>query len=306
MRTRIMPSMTIWEVEQYLKRNDIVFVPVGVQEMHGCLPLDVEYVQAEAYARLFAEQVDGLVLPNLSYFHPGATQTGRGTVHTDMVAGIEYIMQISRSLLSQGFRRQVYIPGHGPISAFLLAAITQFFDETHCPAMFLSPHTLFSNLGVLPKMDITTMMRNLDPITHGDKLGCNTTALGAYKICERVKDVPTGAEANVPEVLWDESWTMTGFFEGYDKLNKCGAGFCAPVPFYYGKLVDHGCAPLPETRAEIEKEADIGEKYLRSLVDKVDFVDIMDTLRRLDRWQQEVVIPQHGDHLPPLKYVWDK
>lgn len=206
MRTRMMPSMTIWEVEEYTKRNDIVFIPVRVQEMHGCLPLDVEYVQAEAYARLFAEQVDGLVLPNLVYFHPGATQTGCGTVHMDMKAGMEYIMHIARSLLGQGFRRQVYIPGHGPTNMFLLAAITQFFDETHCPCLMLNPNSVFTNLGVLPKNEMARYVTQLhiDPITHGDKLGSNTTALGAYKICERLNDVPNGSVANVPEVLWDE------------------------------------------------------------------------------------------------------
>ena len=35
MRTRILPKMLNSEVEEYLKRNDIIIVPVGIVEMHG-------------------------------------------------------------------------------------------------------------------------------------------------------------------------------------------------------------------------------------------------------------------------------
>ena len=44
MRTRILPKMLNSEVQEYLKRNDIIIVPVGTVEMHGGLPLDVETV----------------------------------------------------------------------------------------------------------------------------------------------------------------------------------------------------------------------------------------------------------------------
>lgn len=37
MRTRSFPSMTNYEIEQYLKRNDVIFIPVGNAEMHGAL-----------------------------------------------------------------------------------------------------------------------------------------------------------------------------------------------------------------------------------------------------------------------------
>ncbi len=40
MRTRCLPSMTNGEVEKYLKRSDIIIIPVGVAETHGMYPLD--------------------------------------------------------------------------------------------------------------------------------------------------------------------------------------------------------------------------------------------------------------------------
>ena len=55
MRTRILPKMLNCEVQEYLKRNDIIIVPVGTVEMHGGLPLDVETNISEAVALKMAD-----------------------------------------------------------------------------------------------------------------------------------------------------------------------------------------------------------------------------------------------------------
>lgn len=69
MRTRILNKMTANEVENYLVQGgNTIFVAVGVVEMHGSLPLDVETVIPEAYAVTMAEKADGLALINLPYF----------------------------------------------------------------------------------------------------------------------------------------------------------------------------------------------------------------------------------------------
>ena len=80
MRTRLLTGLTNTEIEQYLKRNDVIFVPVGTVEPHGGLPIDCEYVGPLAYAIKTAEATDGLVLPGMAYFFPDAT-IGRGAVH---------------------------------------------------------------------------------------------------------------------------------------------------------------------------------------------------------------------------------
>lgn len=109
MRTRFLSKLTNGEVEEYLSRNDIIFVPVGVTETHGALPLDTETVVAEALALRMAEETDGLVLHNLPYFFAGGTVSAKGTVHMSIRDGIDYLYQIAKSLLRQGFRRQIYV-----------------------------------------------------------------------------------------------------------------------------------------------------------------------------------------------------
>ena len=44
MRTRDYHAMTNWEIESYLNRNDVIFIPVGNAECHGPFPVDCEYV----------------------------------------------------------------------------------------------------------------------------------------------------------------------------------------------------------------------------------------------------------------------
>src|SRR6185437_2476034 len=108
MRTRLLTSMTNTEIEQYLKRNDVIFIPVGTVEPHAELSIDAEYVGPLAFAMKLAEEGDGLVLPGLSYFFPDATIVGRGAVHMTPSEGTAYLLTIAHSLLRQGFRRQVY------------------------------------------------------------------------------------------------------------------------------------------------------------------------------------------------------
>ena len=84
LRTRFLPKLLNSEVDEYLKSNDIIIVPVGTVEMHGGLPLDSETVISEAFALKMAEACDGLVLTGLPYFYAGATASGRGTVQVSV------------------------------------------------------------------------------------------------------------------------------------------------------------------------------------------------------------------------------
>ena len=40
MRTVIYNKLTNNEIEEYLQGSDLIFLPVGVTEMHGALPVD--------------------------------------------------------------------------------------------------------------------------------------------------------------------------------------------------------------------------------------------------------------------------
>lgn len=305
MRTRCINSMVNWEVEEYLKRNDIVIVPVGTNELHGPCPLDCEYVMAEAFARLIAEQVDGLVLPNLIYYHPGATQIGRGTVHMSMSDGFRHITAIMDSLLNQGFRRQVYIPAHEPTSQFLLAACTEFFDTHKVPVLHLNVMNVLDKAGAFPYPPIGKI-GEYHPVSTPDAMGDFAVMTAAYKICNRLQDFPCGAETNRPEILdgyphedpcWDPLFRI---------INAGTTRMSVSPAFYFSDPCEHGFGALPETREEIEREAEIGEAFLKETFQKYDFNPMMEDLRTVDRYQNTTIMEKYGDRLPKNRWSDNK
>ena len=52
LRTRFLPKLLNSEVDEYLKSNDIIIVPVGTVEMHGGLPLDLSLIHISEPTRL--------------------------------------------------------------------------------------------------------------------------------------------------------------------------------------------------------------------------------------------------------------
>ena len=185
MRTRIFGKMLNSEVQEYLKRNDTIIVPVGTTEMHGGFPLDCETVISEAYALKMAEACDGLVLTGLPYFYAGATASGRGTVQVTVRQGIDYLSAIARSLLRLGFKRQVYISFHGPAHMTICPMIRDFYDETGVPILYLD-----AMMHMNKCKDLFTSFLAFHDIT-----------VGAYKIMNRIDDVPlvTGFADPVPQ-----------------------------------------------------------------------------------------------------------
>src|SRR5207237_9183522 len=150
MRTRMLTKLTNTEIEQYLKRNDVIFIPVGTVEPHSEIPLDAEYVGPLAYAIKLAEEADGLVLPGMVYFFPDATVVGRGSVHVTPSEGTAYLKVIAHSLLGQGFGRQLYNTGAcAPVRA-MAPLVREFFDETHVPIVHLESSAFRRRLAAAP------------------------------------------------------------------------------------------------------------------------------------------------------------
>ncbi len=261
MRTRILGKLLNSEVQEYLKHNDIIIVPVGTTEMHGGLPLDCETVMSEALAVKMAEACDGLVLTGLPYFYAGATASGRGTVQVTVRQGIDYLGAIARSLLRLGFKRQVYVSLHGPAHMTICPMVRDFYDETGVPILYVdSVMQLFASMKELGGMG-----------------AFNDMFVGAYKVMGRLEDVPlvTGFSDPVPQSCapFNDLFAL-----GYQ---SAAVGYC------FGENQDHAPTPdIPdeETRARM---AENGEKVIDFLVGKMNMPHVVDQLRKLEEYGLE-------------------
>ncbi len=266
MRTRSLPSLTNTEVEAYLNRNDIIFIPVGNVEVHGGLPEDCEYVSPLAFATKMAEEADGLVFPYLAYFFPGGTVVGKGTVYVTPSEGLAYIKAIAHSLLRQGFRRQIYLTAHGPSPQTLSPLIREFFDETKDPILYIE-------LGGLMRK------ANAD---------FNKVLFGAYSVMGRLEDIPL----NVTQVMPDHPRDP-----GIEKLQSLGPGSGA-IGAYFGDPGEHGGLAKPITAEQRAQWAKEGVEMINATIKAADVKGIVKAMRDHDKFTQEYVLPKYGKTLP--------
>ena len=261
MRTRILGKMLNSEVQEYLKNNDIIIVPVGTTEMHGGFPLDCETVISEAYALKMAEACDGLVLTGLPYFYAGATASGRGTVQVSVRQGIDYLGAIARSLLRLGFKRQVYISFHGPAHMTICPMIRDFYDETGVPILYMD-----SMMNMQKCRDLFTSFAAFHDIT-----------VGAYKIMNRLEDVPlvTGYSHRNPQSCapFNDLFSL-----GYQ---SAAVGYC------FGEPGDHMATPDIPDIATRDAMAESGEKRICGMVERMDMPKVVEQLRKLEAYGLE-------------------
>src|SRR5499427_3264475 len=109
LHTRDLTRLSQVQVADYLKRSDIVFIPIGAVETNGIMPSDRDYVSPLAYAMTMADELDALYLPGLIWSYPGTTMIAPATINITPTQGVSFLKPLAESLMRQGFRRQVYI-----------------------------------------------------------------------------------------------------------------------------------------------------------------------------------------------------
>lgn len=124
-----LPHMTVPEVEAFLKKSDMVIIPIGALEQHGNhLPIGTDFINGVERCKLIAQERDILVVPILmagqSPYHMGFAGTITLSAETILNVHLEAI----ESLIKHGFKRFVIMNAHGgnrAISTLLVDQINQ-------------------------------------------------------------------------------------------------------------------------------------------------------------------------------------
>src|SRR5437660_12732798 len=88
LHTRDLTRLSQVQVADYLKRSDVVFVPIGAVETNGIMPSDRDYVSPLAYAMAMADELDALYMPGLIWSYPGTTMIASATVSISPSQGV--------------------------------------------------------------------------------------------------------------------------------------------------------------------------------------------------------------------------
>jgi creatinine amidohydrolase len=110
--------MRLWDanwmqVEEYLRHDDRVLVPLGSTEQHGYLSLGVDAILCELAAAEAAEPLGVPVLPALPFGLTPSFTAYPGTINLREATYLGLVRDVIDSLLEQGFRRILLVNGHG-------------------------------------------------------------------------------------------------------------------------------------------------------------------------------------------------
>lgn len=123
------------KVQEALKKSDIAIVPVGSTEQHGRhMPVDNDHYVAFQMAKAVAERLKGkvsvVVCPAIPYGISPHHMGFPGTVTVQTATFIAMMKDISRSLVEHGFRKILFVNGHGGNTAALQTVVSDMRVET--------------------------------------------------------------------------------------------------------------------------------------------------------------------------------
>jgi creatinine amidohydrolase len=230
-----------------------------------------------------AEEADGLVLPHVMYFYPGVTITGRGSVYVSQDVGLAYLKEIARSLLRQGFRRQIYTSAHGPSNQYVGALVREFFEETKDPILYVETGRLLQNAQAKGAAPRATESNNFRAVGYG-----------AYQIVGRLSEVPLSLDIPLPS-----GPALPKPPDSIRKLTPLGPGSSA-VGTYEPDGNHASVRPLDTkiTAEERERLGKQGASLIEAAVNAMDVKGVIQALRDEDKYVREVIIPKYGDILP--------
>lgn len=141
-------KMTMNEVSEYLKLNKTVIIPVGAIEEHSnALPLGTDTFAAEAMAVELGERRNRVATSPIS---PGncnsVTFAFPGTVSISSVNFINYIVDYLKSLYKHGFRRFLFVNGHGGNISPIRCAIDEVVTVFENSRFYIGSWWLFDEL----------------------------------------------------------------------------------------------------------------------------------------------------------------
>jgi creatinine amidohydrolase len=106
-------EMNWMAVEDYLRRDDRVVLPLGSTEQHGYLSLGVDAILSERVAVEAAEPLGVPVLPAVPYGLTPYFAAYPGSPTLRVATYLAVVRDLLDSLAAQGFRRILLVNGHG-------------------------------------------------------------------------------------------------------------------------------------------------------------------------------------------------
>lgn len=195
-------EQTRLEIEEHIKKNSVIILPVGTTEEHGMhLPVETDAMIARYFGDKIGEAcekagIPALVLQPIVYgFSMGVVRHWPGCPNVDVQVLTNYIREIVESIVREGFTKIVFLDCHGNHDCVLRMVMRIVADQHNVFTMTLSPAALADKVYQAKKRDPqgdihggeyeTSMMLHIRPdlvrtdlYTNVDAIRCNTPLRG--------------------------------------------------------------------------------------------------------------------------------
>jgi creatinine amidohydrolase len=106
-------DMSWMMLDDYLKRDDRVMVVLGMTEQHSHLSLLTDSLIPERLANEASEQTGVVIAPTLNFGISPSFMAYPGTLSLKTRTYLKVIEELTRDLYVHGFRRILFLNGHG-------------------------------------------------------------------------------------------------------------------------------------------------------------------------------------------------
>jgi 3-dehydro-scyllo-inosose hydrolase len=208
-------NMTGKQVEERLKKNDLIIVPIGSTENHGPHgPLGEDTFLVTRMAEQVAEMTGCTVAQPMWYgSHPFHHLGMPGTVVVPEETFGAYIRAIIAGLWNTGFRKQILLNGHGQDYA-IPVAMHQWAKQYQVPALLVNVNWWFT---IKPHIRDKAHGAPLDtPFIHADECEQSFSLALFPELCDQSVAVDTQPISLMPP----------GHIDG------SGSAYDRPIPFW--------------------------------------------------------------------------
>ena len=130
MNRTLLENLTWLDVQEYLKKQNLVILPIGSFEQHGPhLPLSTDTINVQYLATQAAEACQVLVAPTIRVGVSFNHMHFPGTMTLQPETLVSVMADMVRSLVSHGFRKLILLNGHGGNNAAIEVAAIKLKEE---------------------------------------------------------------------------------------------------------------------------------------------------------------------------------
>jgi len=124
-------KLTRPEIEEYLKRNNLVLMPVGSTEQHGKhVAIDNDAFTALEISKRVAERTGVLVAPVMPFGYSVHHMKFAGSITLKFETLVEVYREVLESLIHHGFKKLVVMNGHGGNTNAVNEALRKVREDT--------------------------------------------------------------------------------------------------------------------------------------------------------------------------------